>query len=98
MMESLLDGLFARSWSVGRDDWFEDRLDQCCRTDRKYQEEWINTHVQVAQKTLKKPLVLEEFGKKLKEQDPVKVKKLVKTERDPIFESTYQIVESAMQK
>ena len=32
------------------------------RADRQYQEQWINSHITVAQKTLKKPVVLEEFG------------------------------------
>ena len=69
-----------------------------CRTDREYQEEWIDSHVKVAQKTLKKPLILEEFGKKLTEQDSVKIKKLISSERDPLFESTYQIMELAIKK
>lgn len=69
-----------------------------CRADRQYQEEWIKSHVTVAQKTLKKPVILEEFGKKLVEPDATKMKSLISSNRDPLFESTYQIVEAALKK
>ena len=68
------------------------------RTDRRYQEEWINSHITVAQKTLKKPLILEEFGKKLVEPNAAKLKSLIASERDPVFESTYDIIQGALKK
>ena len=53
----------------------------------------------VAKRTLKKPLLLEEFGKKLvASDDSVLFEQAIDRLRNPIFESTFQMVEAALQK
>jgi len=53
----------------------------------------------VAKKTLKKPLVLEEFGKKLVAgEDDVLFEQAIDQLRNPVFDVTYQMVEEALQK
>ena len=37
-----------------------------CRTEREFQAAWLASHMRAAEKSLKKPLLLEEFGKKVK--------------------------------
>lgn len=53
----------------------------------------------VAKKTLKKPLLLEEFGKKLvASDDSVLFEQAIDRLRNPVFDATFQMVESALQK
>lgn len=54
----------------------------------------------VAKKTLKKPLVLEEFGKKLIETSDNNdvFRQAIDKLRNPVFENTFQMVETALQK
>ena len=54
----------------------------------------------VAKKTLKKPLLLEEFGKKLKETSDNNdiFKEAIDKLRNPVFDNTFQLIEAALQK
>ncbi len=70
-----------------------------CRPEKSYQKEWLDAHMDVAKKTLKKPLVLEEFGKKLVAgEDNVLFEQAIDRLRNPVFDTTYQMVEEALQK
>lgn len=70
-----------------------------CRTERAYQEEWLDAHMEVAKKTLKKPLLLEEFGKKLvMGTDTLLFEQAVDQLRNPIFDTTYQLVQAALER
>lgn len=69
------------------------------RQEKSYQREWLQAHMDVAKKTLKKPLVLEEFGKKLiAGEDNVLFEQAIDQLRNPVFDITYQMVEEALQK
>jgi mannan endo-1,4-beta-mannosidase len=69
------------------------------RPEKSYQKEWLDAHMDVAKKTLKKPLVLEEFGKKLVAgEDNVLFEQAIDRLRNPVFDTTYQMVEEALQK
>ena len=53
----------------------------------------------VAKKTLKKPLLLEEFGKKLVAgDDSVLFEQAIDRLRNPVFDTTFQMVEDAMKQ
>jgi hypothetical protein len=55
---------------------------------------WLDSHLQAAE-TINKPLLFEEFGKKLKpDAGPDVISKL----RDPVYEASYEAVESAVEK
>ena len=53
----------------------------------------MRVHIDAAEK-IGKPLLLEEFGKKLSEDDEA----LVENVRDPVFQHIYTIVEESMLK
>jgi hypothetical protein len=55
--------------------------------------EWLDSHLAAAE-TINKPLLFEEFGKKLSPgADPDTITKL----RDPVYEASYQAVEAAVE-
>ena len=62
-----------------------------CRTDSEFQEEWVRVHVKAAEE-LGKPLLLEEFGKKLETDD----KRILENVRDPVYQQIYSIMEESM--
>lgn len=69
------------------------------RTERSYQEEWLKAHMEVAKKTLKKPLLLEEFGKKLvRGTDTLLFEQAIDQLRNPVFDTTYQMVQNALER
>ena len=70
-----------------------------CRPEISYQKDWLQAHMDVAKKTLKKPLLLEEFGKKLiAGDDSVLFEQAIDRLRNPVFDSTFQMVEDAIKQ
>lgn len=72
-----------------------------CRPDASYQREWLQAHMDVAKKNLKKPLLLEEFGKKLVAKggsDSVTFEQAIDRLRNPVYDTTFQMVEAALKK
>lgn len=67
-----------------------------CRTDPAFQDEWIKQHIKAATE-LNKPLLLEEFGKKLTGDDEDKASAIAQN-RDVVYKRTYEIVEKAMRE
>lgn len=55
---------------------------------------WLDSHLQAAE-TINKPLLFEEFGKKLK---PDAARDVISKLRDPVYEASYEAVESAVEK
>jgi mannan endo-1,4-beta-mannosidase len=55
--------------------------------------DWLQSHLQAA-KTINKPLLFEEFGKKL--NDPNNAADIQKL-RDPVYQAAYTAVENAIQ-
>ena len=54
--------------------------------------------MKVAEKTLRKPVILEEFGKKLvKTGDEVLYSQAIDQLRNPVFDTTYQLVQAALE-
>lgn len=51
-------------------------------------------HIQEAEEQLHKPLVLEEFGKKIKHM----AKQTVANVRDPVYEEMYGLVEASIDR
>eukprot|EP00803_Ostreobium_quekettii_P000277 evm.model.scf_996.1 EVM.evm.TU.scf_996.1 scf_996:6145-15734(-) len=70
-------------------------LDNWDRTDTEFQTQWLRDHIAVAASDLGKPVLLEEFGKMLKGRQTDNSMDIQKT-RDPIYESTYAVVEDAL--
>lgn len=67
--------------------------------EKSYQEEWLKAHMEVAKRTLKKPLLLEEFGKKLVQgTDTVLFEQAIEQLRNPVFDTTYQVVQAALER
>lgn len=68
----------------------------CCSPDERqgsFLKEWLDSHLAAAE-TINKPLLFEEFGKKLSPTaDPDTITKL----RDPVYEASYQAVEAAVE-
>lgn len=56
--------------------------------------EWIVRHMQDAERNLGKPLLLEEFGKKLRDEEYYNG--AMEAKRDPVYQSVYHIVETAV--
>lgn len=54
---------------------------------------WLDSHLQAAQ-TINKPLLFEEFGKKL---DPGAGPDVISKLRDPVYAASYEAVESAVE-
>lgn len=63
------------------------------RTDAEFQRDWIRAHIQGA-KELGKPLLIEEFGKRLDSPNEVDISSI----RDPVFTQVYSLVEEAMKE
>ena len=68
----------------------------CCRTSESFQTGWVLSHLKEVERSLGKPLLLEEFGKKLSAAEYANGSILAK--RDPIFQSMYTAVEGAIDK
>ena len=67
----------------------------CCdRTSEAFQSGWVLAHVDEAETAVRKPLLLEEFGKKLSAVEYVNGS--IGGKRDPIFRSMYRTVEDAL--
>ncbi|QDZ21967.1 glycoside hydrolase [Chloropicon primus] len=62
------------------------------QSSRGFQENWINKHVEVAREVLKKPVIVQEFGKKLPGGSAAQGRDL--SERDQVYEMVNGIVES----
>ncbi|GMH32385.1 hypothetical protein BSKO_00219 [Bryopsis sp. KO-2023] len=64
------------------------------RTEENFEAHWIMSHVDTASFRLGKPVLVEEFGKKLmpNRHNPSSIRVL----RDPVFKSTYSVVETAI--
>ena len=70
-----------------------------CRPETSYQKDWLQAHMDVAKKTLKKPLLLEEFGKKLVAgDDSVLFEQAIDRLRNPVYDTTFQMVEDAIKQ
>eukprot|EP01026_Neomeris_dumetosa_P036820 TRINITY_DN2976_c0_g1_i11.p1 TRINITY_DN2976_c0_g1~~TRINITY_DN2976_c0_g1_i11.p1 ORF type:complete len:487 (-),score=43.13 TRINITY_DN2976_c0_g1_i11:309-1628(-) len=65
------------------------------RTSTSCQKQWIQSHTEVANQEIKKPLLLEEFGKKLIEEEE-QSKEGVSQLRDPVYRLTYELVEKGI--
>ena len=69
-----------------------------CRNDFAYQKEWMDAHMDDAEKRLGKPVLLEEFGKRLiKGKDNELFEKAIDQLRNPVFQTTYRVVVDAIQ-
>lgn len=64
------------------------------RSGENFEREWTQSHLDVASRLLGKPLVVEEFGKKLPpyQHNDANIKEL----RDPIFKTTFSMVEKSI--
>eukprot|EP01025_Chloroclados_australasicus_P031892 TRINITY_DN322_c0_g1_i2.p2 TRINITY_DN322_c0_g1~~TRINITY_DN322_c0_g1_i2.p2 ORF type:complete len:584 (+),score=68.95 TRINITY_DN322_c0_g1_i2:113-1753(+) len=62
------------------------------RTEIEFQRAWILNHLTIANSILNKPLLIEEFGKKLATAEEQTQEK-IRTLRDPVYAQTYQEVE-----
>lgn len=62
-----------------------------CRPDLEFQSNWIKTHAQVSTNVLEKPLILEEFGKKLPHDAQDSESDIGQT-RDPLYARTLELV------
>ena len=60
-----------------------------------YEEEWLEAHMRDAEERLGKPLLLEEFGKRLTPATVGDADAIAKL-RDPVFRTTYDIVNRAI--
>ncbi|CAK0746787.1 hypothetical protein CVIRNUC_001718 [Coccomyxa viridis] len=68
------------------------------RNDFAYQKEWMDAHMDDAEKRLGKPVLLEEFGKRLiKGKDNELFEKAIDQLRNPVFQTTYRVVVDAIQ-
>lgn len=56
---------------------------------------WTSTHSLVAAEALHKPLVVEEFGKKVPPNADLEV---IRSHRDPVFRSVYASVEKSAER
>ena len=64
------------------------------RTSEAFQSGWVLAHLDDAEASVRKPLLLEEFGKKLSAVEYVNGS--IGGKRDPIFRSMYRTVEDAL--
>ena len=64
------------------------------RTSEAFQLEWIVSHMREVERVLGKPLLLEEFGKKLRDEEYFNG--VLESKRDPVYKSVYHIVEAAI--
>ena len=64
------------------------------RTSEAFQSRWVLAHLAEAEAAVRKPLLLEEFGKKL--SAPEYTNGSIGAVRDPIFASMYRTVEEAL--
>eukprot|EP01026_Neomeris_dumetosa_P001875 TRINITY_DN1048_c0_g1_i10.p1 TRINITY_DN1048_c0_g1~~TRINITY_DN1048_c0_g1_i10.p1 ORF type:complete len:522 (-),score=65.63 TRINITY_DN1048_c0_g1_i10:651-2216(-) len=62
------------------------------RTEIQFQIDWVNSHIKEVQDSIHKPLLLEEFGKKLQGKDQ-QSEKGRRELRDPVYAETYDLVE-----
>eukprot|EP00803_Ostreobium_quekettii_P003958 evm.model.scf_299.3 EVM.evm.TU.scf_299.3 scf_299:18512-30111(+) len=67
------------------------------RTDADFETRWLNAHIEAAATQLGKPVLLEEFGKKL-EGDRQDSKAEIQRVRDPVYNATYAVVEDALKE
>ncbi|BDA41827.1 Mannan endo-1,4-beta-mannosidase 4 [Coccomyxa sp. Obi] len=68
------------------------------RTEAAYQKEWMEAHMGQAETTLGKPVLLEEFGKRLiKGTDSQLFQDAIDHLRNPVFDTTYTLVTAAIQ-
>lgn len=67
----------------------------CIRPDLKFQEDWLKAHGDVSKEQLDKPLILEEFGKRLlpDEQDDLES---IHNIRDPFFADILGTISSSI--
>eukprot|EP01025_Chloroclados_australasicus_P056089 TRINITY_DN6893_c0_g1_i5.p1 TRINITY_DN6893_c0_g1~~TRINITY_DN6893_c0_g1_i5.p1 ORF type:complete len:315 (+),score=14.26 TRINITY_DN6893_c0_g1_i5:200-1144(+) len=65
------------------------------RTSTQFQQKWIQYHLQVSNSEIKKPMLIEEFGKKLIEANE-QSKQGVATLRDPVYNLTYELVQNGI--
>eukprot|EP01023_Acetabularia_acetabulum_P038280 TRINITY_DN36611_c0_g1_i2.p1 TRINITY_DN36611_c0_g1~~TRINITY_DN36611_c0_g1_i2.p1 ORF type:complete len:223 (-),score=17.54 TRINITY_DN36611_c0_g1_i2:368-1036(-) len=65
------------------------------RTSSQFQKTWIQSHVQIAHNEIQKPLLVEEFGKKLIEENE-QGREGVSNLRDPVYRLTYELVETGI--
>lgn len=64
------------------------------RTSEQFQTRWVMSHLQEMEEGIRKPLLLEEFGKKL---NPSEYKNgSIASKRDPVFHSVYSTIETAL--
>ena len=66
-----------------------------CRTSTDFQADWISYHIDITENEIGKPLLLEEFGKKLKGHESDDASD-IRNIRDPVYETTYTVVEEAL--
>lgn len=65
-----------------------------CRTSDAFQTRWVMSHLREMEIGIRKPLLLEEFGKKLSAAEYGNGS--IATKRDPIFQSMYSTIEAAL--
>eukprot|EP00210_Caulerpa_lentillifera_P007506 g7172.t1 len=61
------------------------------RTDLEFQKEWIQSHIEAA-KELKKPVLIEEFGKRLNSPESDEIE----TIRNPVYTQVYSLIEQSI--
>lgn len=94
-------GSSRKTWAASLDQLLKNALltrlqPSVVRTTDVFQTGWVMSHLKEAEQLLGKPLLLEEFGKKLSAAEYADGSILGK--RDPVFSSMYQAVESALEE
>eukprot|EP00209_Acetabularia_acetabulum_P001067 EC095911.1.p1 GENE.EC095911.1~~EC095911.1.p1 ORF type:complete len:204 (+),score=4.62 EC095911.1:1-612(+) len=87
IFNNMVDNIDLASIHVWPDNWQ--------RTDIEFQRQWISVHLEIANKVLKKPLLIEEFGKKLGSIEDQTRDKILAL-RDPVYAQTYMEVENGI--
>lgn len=66
------------------------------RQEAEFQNDWIQSHVEASNISIGKPLLVEEFGKKLQETDEDDPEKIASI-RNPSYNLTYKLLEDHIQ-
>eukprot|EP01026_Neomeris_dumetosa_P079424 TRINITY_DN867_c0_g1_i4.p2 TRINITY_DN867_c0_g1~~TRINITY_DN867_c0_g1_i4.p2 ORF type:complete len:266 (-),score=15.27 TRINITY_DN867_c0_g1_i4:330-1127(-) len=66
------------------------------RSSKEFQRDWILKHILDAEEQLKKPVLIEEFGRRL--FPPAQNVEGIRQQRDPIYKNIYQTIEKGIQQ
>jgi hypothetical protein len=70
-----------------------------CRSESEFARDWLESHMEEAEKRIGKPLLLQEFGKRLHTtSNEDEWQEAISNKRNPVFENVYTIVNKALQQ